>query len=166
MLGGYFLPRESLSLQCAVVALSTAWLGAKKRGVDGQLRQWPYHRRMSKLLLNLRNVPDDELDDVRAMLDEHRIGFYETQPSRWGISYGGVWVTDDKDIAQAKRLMADYQSRRQARVRAEYSKAREEGSAETFMDVVREQPLRVLLTVVAVVVLLGLVALPAYLLRQ
>ncbi|MDQ3511829.1 MAG: DUF6164 family protein [Pseudomonadota bacterium] len=121
---------------------------------------------MSKLLLNLRNVPDDELEEVRAMLDEHRIEFYETQPSRWGISYGGVWVTDDKDIAEAKRLMADYQSRRQARVRAEYSQAKAEGSAETFMDVLREQPLRVLLTVVAVVVLLGLVALPAYLLRQ
>ena len=28
-----------------------------------------YHRGMSKLLLNLRNVPDDEADDVRAMLD-------------------------------------------------------------------------------------------------
>ncbi len=125
-----------------------------------------YHRPMSKLLLNLRNVPDDELEEVRAMLDEHRIEFYETQPSRWGISYGGVWVTDDKDIAEAKRLMADYQSRRQARVRAEYSQAKAEGSAETFMDVLREQPLRVLLTVVAVVVLLGLVALPAYLLRQ
>ena len=28
---------------------------------------------MSKLLLNLRNVPDDEADDVRAMLDENGI---------------------------------------------------------------------------------------------
>jgi hypothetical protein len=30
---------------------------------------------MAKLLLNLRNVPDDEADDVRAMLDTARIAF-------------------------------------------------------------------------------------------
>jgi hypothetical protein len=33
---------------------------------------------MAKLLLNLRNVPDDEADDVRALLDEHDIAYYET----------------------------------------------------------------------------------------
>ena len=32
-------------------------------------------------LLNLRHVPDDEADDVRAMLDDNRIAFYETKPS-------------------------------------------------------------------------------------
>lgn len=121
---------------------------------------------MAKLLLNLRNVPDDELDEVRAMLDQKAIAYYETQPSRWGMSYGGVWLSNDDDLAEAKRLMADYQDKRQTRVRAEFAAARRDGSAQTFMDVVREQPLRVLLTVVAVVVLLGLVALPAYLLRQ
>lgn len=121
---------------------------------------------MAKLLLNLRNVPDDEVEEVRAMLDQHRIAFYETQPSRWGISYGGIWISEDSDAPEAKRLMADYQGKRQARVRAEHAAAVREGSAQTFMDVVREQPLRVLLTVLAVIVLLGLVALPAYLLRQ
>ena len=28
---------------------------------------------MAKLLLNLRNVPDDEVDDVRALLDGNDI---------------------------------------------------------------------------------------------
>ena len=57
-----------------------------------------YHPAMSKLLLNLRNVPDDESDDVRALLLAHRIESYETQPSRWGISYGGIWVSDDTGL--------------------------------------------------------------------
>ena len=121
---------------------------------------------MSKLLLNLRNVLDDEADDVRAMLQAHRIEFYETQPSRWGISHGGIWVSDDGDVVQAKRLMADYQAKRQLRVRAENEAARRDGSAETFAQLLREQPVRVLLTALAIVVLLGLVALPAWLLRQ
>lgn len=125
-----------------------------------------YDPRMSKLLLNLRHVLDDEVEDVRAMLESHRIEFYETTPSRWGISYGGIWVTHDRDLAEAKRLMADYQRGRQARVRAETEQARRDGTAETFLDVLRARPLQVLLTLAAIVLLLGLVALPAILLRQ
>lgn len=121
---------------------------------------------MSKLLLNLRMVLDDEADDVRAMLDANRIEFYETQPGRWGISHGGIWVTHDQDIAQAKRLMAEYQAQRQARVRAENEAARRDGSAQTFADVLRAEPGRVLMILLAIVCLLGLVALPVLLLRM
>ncbi|HEU4775056.1 MAG TPA: DUF6164 family protein [Lysobacter sp.] len=120
---------------------------------------------MSKLLLNLRMVLDDEIEDVRAMLDENRIEFYETRPSRWGISYGGIWLTHDRDLPEAKRLMAVYQARRQADARAEYEAGQRDGTGRTFKDVLREEPARVLLTVAAIIVLLGLVALPAILLR-
>ena len=126
-----------------------------------------YDRRMSKLLLNLRNVPDDEIDEVRAMLESNRIEFYETLPSRWGISYGGIWITDDNDIAQAKRLMADYQAARRTRVRAEREAALRDGTADTFATVLRREPLRVVLTVLAILAMLGLVALvPVLLLRH
>src|SRR3546814_15351344 len=112
---------------------------------------------MAKLLLNLRHVSDDEADDVRAFLKTGGIAFYETQPSRWGISHGGIWVEDNAQVAEAKRLMADYQKQRQVRVRAEREQALRDGTAETFADIVRQQPLRVLLTLVAIVFLLGLV---------
>ncbi len=125
-----------------------------------------YDRRMSKLLLNLRHVEDDEIEDVRAMLRMHAIEFYETQPSRWGISYGGIWVTHDGEIAEAKRHMADYQAQRRARVREEYAAARRDGTAETFMSVLRNEPVRVILSVLAILALLGLVALvPLMLMR-
>lgn len=120
---------------------------------------------MSKLLMNLRNVPEDEADDVRAMLDEHRIGYYETQPSRWGISFGGIWVTDAADFAEAKRLMAGYQAQRQQRARDEYARAKREGTAETFQSVLRTEPVRVALTLLGILVMLGLLALPIILLR-
>ena len=122
---------------------------------------------MSKLLLNLRMVLDDEADDVRAMLETHRIEFYETKPSRWGVSHGGIWVTHDQDIAQAKGLMADYQAQRQARVRAERAAAIRDGSAETFVTVLHRDPIRVALSVLAILALLGLVALvPLLLMRR
>jgi hypothetical protein len=120
---------------------------------------------MSKLLLNLRNVPDDEADDVRAMLDANRIAFYETKPSLWGISAGGIFVTEDAQIVEAKRLMAGYQEQRGIRARAEYAAAVRDGTAETFWSVLRAEPARVLLTVLAIAFLLGLVALPVILLR-
>ena len=121
---------------------------------------------MSKLLLNLRMVLEDEADDVRALLDAHRIEYYETQPSRWGISYGGIWVTHDQDVAQAKSLMADYQAQRRSRARDERATALREGTADTFASVLRREPVRVLLTRLAILALLGLVALVPLLLAR
>jgi hypothetical protein len=120
---------------------------------------------MSRLLLNLRHVPDDEADDVRALLDANGIAFYETRPSIWGISAGGIYVAENAAFPEAKRLMAAYQQQRGERVRAENAAAVRDGSAPTFRDVLRDEPLRVVLTVLAIAFLLALVALPAYLLR-
>ena len=116
---------------------------------------------MSKLLLNLRDVPDDEADDVRRFLDSGGIGYYETRPSWWGVSGGGIWIRDDGDIAEAKRLMAQYQRERQARAREERAEAERDGTAETFVHVLRTQPLRVALAVITIALLLALVAVPA-----
>lgn len=125
-----------------------------------------YHRRMAKLLLNLRNVPDDEADEVRAMLDANGIAYYETKPGPWNISVGGIWVKEDAAIAEARRLMADYQDQRGIRMRAEHAAAVRDGTAETFWSQLRAEPVRVLLTVVAIACLLGLVALPILLLSR
>jgi hypothetical protein len=130
------------------------------------MRSNGYHRPMSKLLLNLRMVPEDEADDVRAFLEANGIEHYETAPSRWGISFGGIWVKRDEDVAEAKRLMAEYQSRRRDNAREAHAAAQRAGTLETFGDIVRRQPLRVLLTVLAILFLLGLMALlPYYLMR-
>lgn len=121
---------------------------------------------MAKLLLNLRHVPDDEADDVRRFLDAGGIAYYETRPSPWGISAGGIWIRDDRSVPEAKRLMAEYQRDRAVRARAERAQAVRSGTVETFADVLRTQPLRVALTAIAVALLLGLMALPAFLLAR
>ncbi len=121
---------------------------------------------MAKLLLNLRNVPDDEADDVRALLDARAIAYYETRPNKWGISAGGIWVTEDASFADAKRLMADYQHARGERARAEYAAAKRDGTAETFGAVLRAEPGRVALLVLAILFVLGLMAMPVILLRN
>lgn len=125
-----------------------------------------YHGVMSKLLMNLRNVPDDEADDVRAMLDAQQIAFYETRPSIWGVSAGGIWVTEDESFAEARRAMDDYQQQRRARARAEYAAARRAGTADTFWTMLRTEPARVALSVLGILFALGLVTIPFLLLRR
>jgi hypothetical protein len=121
---------------------------------------------MAKLLLNLRNVPDNEADDVRAFLDDHDIAYYETSPGFWNISLGGIWVREDAAFAEAKRLMAEYQAQRAVRVRAEHEADRRNGTADTFWTVLRNEPMRVLSAVLGIIFAIALVLLPALLLRR
>jgi hypothetical protein len=53
---------------------------------------------MFRLLLNLRNVPEDGVDDAWAMLDARGIAFHETTPSPWNVSSGGSRVTEGADF--------------------------------------------------------------------
>ena len=60
---------------------------------------------MTHHLMNLRHVPDDEAEEIRALFEAHEVRYYETPPSRWGISMGGFWVriaaTGDLDMVEA-----------------------------------------------------------------
>ncbi|PZP62379.1 MAG: hypothetical protein DI597_05765 [Pseudoxanthomonas spadix] len=121
---------------------------------------------MAKLLLNLRNVPDDEAGEVRAWLGREGIAFYETAPSSWGISHGGIWLKDDADLPRARALMADYQAARGERARAARQQARQDGSADTFARQLRARPLYVAGMLLAIAAILALtLALPWWLLR-
>lgn len=119
---------------------------------------------MARLLLNLHQVPRDEVDAVTTLLDEHAIAHYETPPSRWGISFGGLWVTEDKDWPQAQSLMTAFQTERGNAARTALAAARADGSADTFWRQLQREPGRVLWTLLGILFMLGLVALPVYLL--
>ncbi len=121
---------------------------------------------MAKLLFNLRNVPDDEAADVRALLETHRVDFYETPMGLFGISAGGYWLRDKDAYPAARALIDRYQEERRQRVRAEQAEAERDGSAPTFARLLREQPGFVLSRLLGIVVILGLVLLlPLVLLR-
>lgn len=111
---------------------------------------------MTTRLLNLRHVTDEEADEVRSLLQRHGIAYYETRPSRWGISAGAIWIADRDRVSEARDLMATYQAQRTLRVRAEYEAARAAGEADTFATVLRRSPLRVLGLVAGVAVILAL----------
>ena len=117
---------------------------------------------MSTLLLNLYQVPEDEILEVRALLEQNRIEFYETRPSRWRISHGAIWLTHADDAVEAKRLLASYQDERRQRAREEYAAAVRDGTAPTWWTMLRDEPLRLLLTLAGILVVLALTALPFF----
>ena len=104
---------------------------------------------MAVLLLNLRDVPDDEAAEVRELMEQHQIAFYETAPNRWGISAGAIWVTEDADGARAKDLMASYQAERKSRAQVEFESAKRDGTAESFWSLMRREPLRLIMILFA-----------------
>lgn len=96
-------------------------------------------------LLNLRNVPEDEADEVRALLDAEAIPYYETQPGPWGISMGAIWIKDALQAQRAQQLLDEYSHERQRRMRAAWEAARKEGGqANTLIQQLRCYPLRTL----------------------
>ena len=100
---------------------------------------------MSRLLIKLRHAPEDEIEEIRSLLQEHRIDFYETQAGPWGISAPGIWLNDEHQYDRAKALLDDYQENRFREKRAEYEKLRRAGQHRTFQQNLLEKPLQVLL---------------------
>lgn len=122
---------------------------------------------MAKLLLNLRLATDDEAAEIRELLDQHQVDWYETQPGFWGISAGGIWLRDLERAAEVKQLLDGYQKARVTRVRAELDVARRAGVAPTFSSEFRADPWRMSLKLVAVLLLIVLtVAVPFLLLSR
>ena len=120
---------------------------------------------MAKLLLNLRNVPDDEADDVRELFVAHAIDVYETKPSLWGVSAGGIWLADAGQLEKAQRLLAEYQGQRAANARAEREAAVREGRAPSTWANLRENPRQAVVAVVGIGLMLAIATLPFLLFR-
>lgn len=111
-------------------------------------------------LMNLRHVPDDEADDIRALFAEHQVPFYETPPSRWGISMGGFWVHDGAEAARARVLLDDYQNQRLQQQRARYQEDLAAGRSGGLWWRLRQKPVTTLAACLAILVILLLTIAP------
>jgi len=115
---------------------------------------------MARLLLNLRNVPDEEHLEVRELLDDNGIDYYETEPSKWMISFGGIWLADEGQAEEAEALLADYQQRRQEREQQRYRDEVEAGEHETLGGRFQRNPMRFIATLIGIGVVLYLALMP------
>lgn len=111
---------------------------------------------MAILLFSLRHVPDDEVADVREVLEENQIDFYETNAGNWGISMPAIWLRNEQQHEQARLLIDEYQKERQIVIREEYARMKESGEAPTFFKNLWRYPTQTILFIAAIVLVLYL----------
>lgn len=115
---------------------------------------------MAVLIFKLRGVPEDEADEVRELLTQHRLPFYETSAGNWGIGTAAIWLENKDRAEEARLLVAQYQQQRLIRARADYEQRKAEGRLPTVWTRFREDPIRVLLYLGVIAVLLYLMLNP------
>lgn len=82
---------------------------------------------MAVLIFRLNGVDEDEAEDVRQLLRQSEIEFYETSAGRWGVSVAALWLKSADDTDRAKVLIDSYQRGRQEWLSAVKQQAIAEG---------------------------------------
>jgi hypothetical protein len=96
---------------------------------------------MTILLFNLRGVPEDEADEVRELLTEQDIDFYETSAGNWGMSMPALWLKDDTDLEKARQVLNVYQQQRFLTSRENYLQHKKSNQQKTLLKAFIEKPL-------------------------
>lgn len=110
---------------------------------------------MPQHLMNLRHVPDEEADEIRALFEEHEVSYYETPPSFWGISMGGFWTHDAAEAERARSLLKEYQARRQTSQRQAWEDALRQGRGVSIWHQFLRRPVTVSAALLALVFILA-----------
>lgn len=115
---------------------------------------------MAKLIFKLRNVPEDEAQDIRQLLFDNEIKFYETHAGNWGIGMAGIWVSDNEQYIQAMVLIEEYQKQRSDKFHKEYADLKDSGLAPTLLSNIFISPFRFLVYIFSIVVILYISIIP------
>lgn len=105
---------------------------------------------MTVLLFHMRGVPDDEAEDVRALLVSNDIDFYETGAGSWGLSTPALWLRDEDQLQRARSLIDRYQAERSRLQREKFLSLKEAGRHITILQVMKHRPLRMAFCLAAV----------------
>ena len=103
---------------------------------------------MGTLLYKLHDVPDAEATEIRQILNDASIAFYETTAGNWGVSLAAVWLVDESDLPRAKELLDAFQET--------WREQQLQDIPEPFLQRVFRQPLKFALAMVAVLTILYL----------
>ena len=106
-----------------------------------KLVAFPITKIMTTLLFPLRGVPEDEADEVRELLTEQNIDFYETSAGNWGMSMPALWLRDDTELEKARNLLNVYQQQRFDTARENYLQRKKAGQQQTLLKAFIEKPL-------------------------
>lgn len=115
---------------------------------------------MAKLLFKLAQVPDDEASEIRALLDEHHIHYYETDAGFFRVGLDAIWLAESAQEEQARELIRAYQAERCVRQQENYAQLVEAGQVPNVWQNFRAQPIRFVALVVAIIFVAALMVVP------
>ena len=107
-------------------------------------------------------MPEDEADEVRYLLDENAVDYYETSAGNWGISVAALWVKESEEKDKAVKLIDDYELKRYQRSVSEYRESLKKGKQRTIVDLIVESPTRFIFTLIAIIFILFLTIYPFF----
>ena len=118
---------------------------------------------MAVKLYPLRNVPDDETEEMRVLLREHEIEFHETSSGFFGIGTAAIWVNEPGQLSEARSLIAGYQKQRYARAHHDYIAQKAAGEQTRFKDIFKQNPGKIVMYLLFALFLISLTTLPFWL---
>ena len=115
---------------------------------------------MARLLFKLAQVPDDEAQEIRALLDEHQIPYYETNAGFFRVGLDAIWLADGAEEERARELLREYQAERVIRQRQNYAQLVEAGQVPSVWQYFCAQPIRFIASALAIIFVAGLTLIP------
>lgn len=115
---------------------------------------------MATLLFRLNDAPEDEAEDVRQLLTDKGLNFYETHAGFFGLGVAAIWLNDDSQLPLARAIIDEYQSQRTIIQRQHYEALRASGEIPGFGQLILQHPFRFAGIVLLVVFILLLTLLP------
>jgi hypothetical protein len=82
---------------------------------------------MAYLIYRLNTLPDDEINEIRELLNENTISFYETHRSPLGWGIAGFWTPYEIHLKNATQLIQTYQIQRSQKAFSFQEKSKKEG---------------------------------------
>ena len=109
---------------------------------------------MAVQLFKLRNVPDDEADEIRQLLTDNDIQYYETSPGVFGFSAPALWLHDKDQKERAVELLQQYQEERREKAQKLYADQVSKGEQRTFFIIAKENPVRFIFYIALIALIL------------
>lgn len=117
---------------------------------------------MAQLVFNLKNVPADEANDIRELLELNQIEFYETSAGRWNISVAAIWINNDDDFVKSRQLINQYQYNLAIRRQQEKSDPESRVHIPDWKEHLLNNPVVFLMYISAIAIVLALSILPFF----
>lgn len=115
---------------------------------------------MATLLFRLNQVPEDEAEDIRQLLDDAGFDVYETSAGFFGLGVAAIWLRDRNDASRALALIDNYQQQRAETMQNDYQDRIANGEEVGFWQQSLQHPFRSLAVLAIIALVLAVIMLP------